>query len=416
MKKILLVFVLLLAAVANAKAPDEQAARFDFRSLGVAQVVQLIYAEALESSYVIDPEVLKDERVVSFRYNGGKPGVNAFIGSFFDSLGLAVSRRGGVDFITRKVPPAPAAPPDEDVFVYKPRYRDGGYLVELLGPLFKGSFTAKRGIRAAPGDNGGQRVAPTGSAAAMIDRKSDTLVFSGAASEVAKLRKLLAQVDASAGDVLVRGVLYEVQTGKKDGSAFGLAMNILGGRLGLSSGSTAAAPGEMLLSFRNKTIDAVLSALASDSRFKAVSKPMLRVASGGSGRFTVGQDVPVLGAVSYPGNGQPPVQSVSYQSSGVIYEVQPVIHETSIEVSVMQQVSNFVSTSTGVSGSPTLIKRELKADLGLADGEIVVMGGLSDTKESNASEGPSFFPSFLRSRSSDSSGVEILLILQVSKL
>jgi general secretion pathway protein D len=126
--------------------------------------------------------------------------------------------------------------------------------------------------------------------------------------------------------------------------------------------------------------------------------------------------VPVLGAVSYPGNGQPAMQSVSYQSSGVIYDVQPVIHEGAIDISVMQQVSNFVSTKTGVSGSPTLIKRELKSDLTLLDGEIVVMGGLTDSKDTNASEGASFLPAFLRSKSSDSSGVEILLILQVTKL
>jgi general secretion pathway protein D len=416
MKKILFVFVFLLVGVASAKLPEEQVARFDFRSLGVAQVVQLIYAEALESSYVIDPEVLKDERVVSFRYNGGKQGVNAFIGSFLDSLGLAVSRRDGVDFITRKAPHASLAGSDEDVFVYKPRFRDGSYLVELLGPLFKGTFTAKRGIRAAPGDNGGQRVAPAGSAAAMIDRKSDMLVFSGSSTEIVKLQKLLAQVDASAGDVLVRGVLYEVQTGKKDGSALGLALNLLGGKLGLSIGSNASSPGSVVWSFKNNTIDTVLSVLASDSRFKAVSKPMLRVSSGGSGRFTVGQDVPILGAVSYPGNGQLPVQSVSYQSSGVIYEVQPVIHDSAIDVTIMQQVSNFVSTNTGVSSSPTLIKRELKSDLGLADGEIVVMGGLTDTKEADSSQGPTLLPSLLRSKSSDASGVEILLILQVTKI
>jgi type II secretory pathway component GspD/PulD (secretin) len=170
------------------------------------------------------------------------------------------------------------------------------------------------------------------------------------------------------------------------------------------------------VSLKNQSIDAVLSVLASDSRFKAVSKPMLRVSSGGSGRFTVGQDVPVLGAVSYPGSGQPAVQSVTYQSSGVIYDVQPVVRDDSIDVSVMQQVYNFVTTNTGVSGSPTLIKRELKSDLSLADGEIVVMGGLTDSKNSGASEGPSFLPAFMRSTSSDVSNVEILLILQVTKL
>lgn len=63
-----------------------------------------------------------------------------------------------------------------------------------------------------------------------------------------------------------------------------------------------------------------------------------------------------------------------------------------------------------------LIKRELKSDLTLADGEIVVMGGLTDSKDTNASEGASFLPSFMRSKSSDTSGVEILLILQVTRL
>ena len=389
--------------------------RFDFRLLGIAQVVQLIYAEALPGSYVIDPEVLKDDRAVSFRYNGGKQGVQSFIASFFDSLGLTVVRRGSVDFISRKAAPV-VVPPDEEVLVYRPRHRDGSYLVEMLGPLFKGSFTSKRGVRAAPGDSGGGRAAPSGSAAAMIDRKSDTIVFSGSPAEVGQLRKLLAQVDAAVGDVLVRGVLYEVQTTKKDGSAFGLAVDLLGGKLGIRLGSVVAGPGEMLLSFKNKTIDAVLSALASDSRFKAVSKPMLRVSSGGSGRFTVGQDVPVLGAVSYPGNGQPAVQSVTYQSSGVIYDVQPVIHGDAIDLSVMQQVSNFVTTNTGVSGSPTLIKRELKSDLSLLDGEIVLMGGLIDSKDTSVSQGLSFLPEFFRSKSSDVAGVEILLILQVTKL
>ncbi|MCE3605716.1 hypothetical protein LXA47_19205 [Massilia sp. P8910] len=398
----------------NNPTPAKRPTRFDFRALSTAQAVQLIYAEAMPGSYVIDPEVIKDERPVSFRYDGVQP-LKTFVTGFFDSLGLVVVRRGSTDYIGRKVVPVLAAP-DEEVFVYKPRFRDGSYLVEMLGPLFKGAFTAKRSIRAAPGDASGGRAAPAGSAAAMIDRKSDAIVFSGSPVEVGRLRKLLAQVDDAPGDVLVRGVLYEVQTTKKDGSAIGLAVNLLGGKLGFSLGSVAAGPSEMLLSFKNKTIDTVLSVLATDSRFKAVSKPMLRVSSGGSGRFTVGQDVPVLGAVSYPGSGQPAVQSVTYQSSGVIFDVQPVIHGDSIDLSVMQQVSNFVSTSTGVSGSPTLIKREQKTDLSLLDGEIVVMGGLTDSKDTSGSQGVSILPDFMRSKSSDTSTVEILLILQITKL
>ncbi len=216
--------------------------------------------------------------------------------------------------------------------------------------------------------------------------------------------------------MLVRGVLYEVQTDEKDGSGFGLALNLLRGSIKLGVGPLTTSPGAAFVALKNSSIETVLSVLAQDSRFKAVSKPMLRVTSGGAGRFTVGQDVPVLGSVSYPGSGQAPVQSVTYQSSGVIYDIRPVIHDASIEISVMQQTSNFVATNTGVSGSPTLIKRELKSNLSLTDGEIAVMGGLRDLKEARSSEGLSFLPTFLRTKSGDKSDVEILLILQVTKL
>lgn len=420
MKKLFasLLFSLSLSASAQVVKPVvELPVKFDFRGMAVPQVVQLIYGEAMPGSFVIDPEVLLDQRQVSFRYDAGKQGdLRVFIASFFDSLGLVVTRRGGVDFIARKPAPAAAVAPDEEVFVYRPKFRDGSYLVELLGPLFKGSFTSRRSVYAAPGDAGSGKAVPPGSAAASIDRRSDTLVFSGVPKEVSALKKLLAQVDIASGDVLVQGVLYEVQTGASDASAYGLALNLLGGKLSGGIGSILSSPGRAFASFKNHSIEAVFSALASDSRFKAVSKPMLRVASGKSGRFTVGQDVPVLGAVTYPGAGQAPVQSVTYQSSGVIYDLSPVVHGDIIDVSVMQQTSNFVSTSTGVSGSPTLIKRELKSDLSLSDGEIVVMGGLSDTKDTASSEGVSFLPDFLRGKSSEKKSVEILLVLQVTKL
>ena len=46
----------------------ERNLRFDFQYINVAQVLQLIYSEALHSAYVLDPDVLSDTRLVSFRY------------------------------------------------------------------------------------------------------------------------------------------------------------------------------------------------------------------------------------------------------------------------------------------------------------------------------------------------------------
>jgi type II secretory pathway component GspD/PulD (secretin) len=124
----------------------------------------------------------------------------------------------------------------------------------------------------------------------------------------------------------------------------------------------------------------------------------------------------VLGAVSFPGNGQAPVQSVEYRSSGVIFELQPQVHDAVVDLNVLQQVSNFAATETGVNNSPTLIKREVKTALTLADGDVVVLGGLAENKESAGRNGLSFVPAWMRSKSSESSKTEILLILQLTKI
>jgi general secretion pathway protein D len=413
MKRAIVAAIFFVVTSISAEPVKKSPATFDFRGVGVSQVVQLIYAEALHDGYVIDPEVLNDSRPVSFRFDGTRGDVQKFIPTFFDSIGLTVTRRDGVDYITKKK--AQDARQDEnEVFVYFPKFRDGSYLSDLLGPLFKGSFTVRHGVHAALGDKSPQQAVPPGSAAAQVDRQADTLVFSGAAIEISRLKKILDQVDVAVGEVLVRAVLYEVSSSEKDGSAFSLALNLLNGKLGLSTGS--ANPLETFVRFKNQSIDAVFSALSNDSRFKVVSRPSLRVRSGNSGRFTVGQDVPVLGSVSYPGNGQPAVQSVEYRSSGVIFELQPQVRESVVDLNISQQVSNFVTTDTGVNNSPTLIKRELKTVLSLADSDVVVLGGLAENKDSQGSSGFSFLPAFLKGSTRESSRSEILLIIQLIRM
>jgi general secretion pathway protein D len=415
MKKIVVALCLMFSFAVHAAKPQGvvNGPSFDFRAMSIAQVIQLIYSEAVKGSYVIDPEVLADARIVSFRYDPARGDLRSFINAFFDSIGLSVTRRESIDFIAKKRNVEPPKPPD-DVFVYLPQYRDGSYLADLLSPLFKGSFTVRRAVHASAGDKSPQKAVPPSSAAAQIEREADTLVFSGTDNEIEKLKKVLAQVDTPLGEVMVRAVLYEVSSSGKDGSAFSLALNLLNGKL--SAGFGDINPVDTFVRLKNQSIDAVFSALSSDSRFKVISTPSLRVRSGRTGRFTVGQDVPVLGAVSYPGNGQAPVQSVEYRSSGVIFELQPEVHEKTVDLNVAQQVSNFVATDTGVNSSPTLIKREVNTALSVADGDVVVLGGLAENKESDGTNGLSFMPDFLRSKNSEKSRSEILLILQLSRI
>ncbi|OFW15965.1 MAG: hypothetical protein A3H27_05680 [Acidobacteria bacterium RIFCSPLOWO2_02_FULL_59_13] len=132
--------------------------------------------------------------------------------------------------------------------------------------------------------------------------------------------------------------------------------------------------------------------------------------------MSVGSDVPVLGAVTVPAGGGAPIQSVNYQSSGVMLEIRPVVLVDSVLVTLTQQISNFTSTDTGVNGSPTLLKRELASKVAVKSGELVLLGGLEETSATVAGSGLPFLPRWLRSQSSDESRTDLIVMLQVDVL
>lgn len=400
--------LLLVVGLANAAPPGEPAS-FDLREIRVAQVVQLIYGEVIKTPYVLGPEVLADNRVTSFRYASAQGNLDAFMRAFLASLGYAVDRRAGVDFILKRR----EEEAKREVFVYRPQYRDVAYLSRLLAPLFKGSFAVNRSVRASEGAKPEGPV-PDSSAAALIDQDADVLVFTGIQGEIDQLQSVLPQVDKMAGDVRVDGVVYEVTSSDKTGSGFGLLASILGGKLSVGMGGTTNLGS--FLRFKTASLDAVYSVLASDSRFKVLSSPSLRIRSGARGTFSVGQDVPILGALSFPQGAGQAVQSVEYKSSGVIFDIRPTVRDAVIDLNVTQQLSNFVSTTTGVNNSPTLTKRELKTSVSLQDKEVIILGGLSETKDSETHDGPSFLPKFLHTRGAGVERSEILLVLQVQRL
>lgn len=124
----------------------------------------------------------------------------------------------------------------------------------------------------------------------------------------------------------------------------------------------------------------------------------------------------MLGALSFPQGAGQAVQSVEYRSSGVIFDIQPTVRGEIIDLNINQQLSDFIKTTTGVNNSPTLTKRELKTTVGMQDGDVIVLGGLSENKDTQSRDGPTFLPKFLHSRGHRQSSSEILLVLQVEKI
>lgn len=414
-----IIFAVLLVVFVPVRAAAVGPA-FEFDGLPVSQVLRLVYAEAYpDRAYFLDPSVLADDRPVSLRYRPTDGDFRAFLGFFLRSLGFVLEEKNKADVI-RSIPPTAVLSPIEDssqdVFYYKPKFRNGAYLVEIVSPLFKGKFTGQRSVNVAPGSNlaSASRSAPPTSALGQITKSEDQLIFFGSHREVAALRKILEQVDTPPGQVVVSGALYEVQSTEREGSALQLAASILGGKLTLNLGSSTET--DSFISFKSNSVQAIMQALSTDSRFKVISSPSVRVNSGARAVFNVGQDVPVLGAITYPQGGSSPVQSVDYRSSGVIFTISPEVRDTAIEVDVEQQVSTFVNTTTGVNNSPTLTKRQINTSVSMVDGDVIVIGGLREDRKSNARSGLSFLPSYFDSKTRDDANTEILLFLQIKRI
>ncbi|HTH58987.1 MAG TPA: type II secretory pathway protein [Paraburkholderia sp.] len=387
----------------------------DLRFVNVAQVIDLVFSDMLQSQYVIAPDVLADSRTVSFRFDRTKGDIREVLGEFLSSLGFGMVTKNGVDYVF-KVKEEDRKEPDKEAFVYVPKFRAADYLARIVQPLVGGGqFTMNRSV-AAPAGARAKGDAPPTSAAAMVDQSSDTMVFLGSAKEIAILKAVLPQVDTKTGEVAVRAWVYEVSIENDKTTGFQLAASLLGGRLGISLGVGTVDENANALRLHTGVLDAAIAALDSDSRFHVVTSPNLRVESGKHGRLNVGQSVPIIDSVSYPNSSGAPVQSVTYQDAGVIFDVLPTVRDDVIDTDVTVEISDFQKTTTGVNNSPTKNTRKSETTMALHDGEVVVMGGLSQGKNSAVTSGVRWLPSFMDGRALSDSRSDIVLVLQVSKV
>lgn len=373
MKRLILCFmILLIAAPAETNAPLTS---LSFDNIKISAFLRTVYQETLGTDYVLEPEVVADERLVNVRVYDFRD--KKKLAAFLSSMGYKVESRNGVDYIGKadKVD-------DLDFVVYAPKHKSVAQLRQALGGMFVGQFA------------GDER----------------QIVFKGAKAETAKLKKILKTFDTKPAELVVRGKIYEVSKKTTDASSLSIIADVFkNAGLAVSSGSQLV----NFLSFKDSHVNAYFSALDKDDRFKLISEPSLRIQANKTATLTVGADVPTLGSVTYQ-DGQP-VQSVVYRSSGLIFELTPEIYENSVTLTVRQEMSNFGETANGVNGSPTLTKREIKTTITAIDGETVILGGLNETKNTGSKAGLSFLPDFFGSKSNTNDTTEIILSIEMKK-
>ncbi|MFC0921735.1 type II secretion system protein GspD [Pasteurella multocida] len=351
---------------------------FKLDSVPLHKAISMIYDEVLEKPYMLDPVLVDDKRLISFKVTKAQD-FSAFLQRYFSNMNIKIHSKNGVDYIQYVEPKV-----TKQSFVYNPIHRDVTYLSEFL-------------------QSDGQ-----------VFASGDKLVFYGTSSEIARAKSVLKSVDTVSKEVVVTGYVFEVQTTEKEGSGINLLAKLLSGRLGISIGVKQNF--ENFITVNAGNLDAMIELFRTDSRFHVVSSPTLRVKSGSRGNFSVGSDVPILGSVKYDKDGRA-VQSIEYRSSGVIFEIVPTVKNGAIDLKIQQQLSNFVKTDTGVNNSPTLIKRDLVTDVTVKSGDVVVLGGLAQNKLTEGETGFSFLPKgFLTGKSKSDEKTDIIVLLQVKQL
>ncbi|MCK7593418.1 type II secretion system secretin GspD [Pseudomarimonas salicorniae] len=166
----------------------------------------------------------------------------------------------------------------------------------------------------------------------------------------------------------------------------GLNLGYLGGRVTLPIGPN----GEDVTVFQ---VGALVRALRGDGRANILSNPSVVTLDHQEAEFKVVQEVPFLtgqytnttqGGVSQPAN---PFQTVDRRDVGLILTVTPHVNEgDAVRLDLKQEVS---SLAPNVSGAVDLItnKRELTTSVMVADGGLLVLGGLKQEETLENTQG-----------------------------
>ncbi|WP_436356148.1 secretin N-terminal domain-containing protein [Brevundimonas sp. CEF1] len=230
----------------------------------------------------------------------------------------------------------------------------------------------------------------------LTDPIGNRIIFTGTASEFAQLRSLLTTLDTPAPQVVIEVMIAEVTL--SDNTSVGVQLfgtdvrgdgTLTGGTEGIEIGA-----GGLLMAFTGPDFRARLNAQAGNNRVNILQRPQLVARSGGSARFQVGTDVPIITSQratnTQVGGDSDILQSVQYRQTGVILDLQPVVYGDRVDITISQEISEVGESSNPAIASPPILNRSLTTQIAIADGWTGVLGGLISNNYSKVNTGVPF--------------------------
>lgn len=231
----------------------------------------------------------------------------------------------------------------------------------------------------------------------VVDANSNMLLFRGSGKEWGNILAVLAELDRPVPSVLIELLVAEVTTRDERGSGVEFLFKSGVGDLRTRGGTLTklGVDGRGLslpLNSAGQT-RAMLNIFYEDSRVAIRSNVRLVVRSGGTGTFDVGNEIPTIyqnvsSAVQVEGTSAV-TQQVQYRKTGVLLDITPTVQANGlVDVDIQGELSEARPTAaTSLTGTPTILNRQISTSLTLRDGGSLLMGGLTSINQSAGDTG-----------------------------
>ena len=288
---------------------------------------------------------------------------------------------------------------EPQVYVYDVRNVDAELLAETVSQVISRQATSGSNIQqgATTTGNGQPGPAPgfqnqTGTTSGLsqvgnivVNKLSNQVVFTGTPSQYDVVHPLLTRLDVPPAEVMIEVTIAEITL--TDDTRYGVEFFVdsLGGQdVSATVGNEGLGLGGvgMNVGLVTGNIDAALNFFAKNNLLNVLSTPRLTARSGGSAQIQVGSDVPIItsqrAASTQDGIGNTDIlQSVEYRSTGVLLSIEPIVFgDNRVDLSITQEVSTAIPTTTSDIASPTISNRAVTTQLSLEDGATAILGGL----------------------------------------
>ena len=242
--------------------------------------------------------------------------------------------------------------------------------------------------------------ASSDSVSVQADETSNALVITAPASVFPSLRAVIQQLDIPRAQVLIEAIVAEIllDTSNELGVQWLIDASPTGDPIAATQFSTGGGSissivsGGVLpdgLTLGIGRLDdpklnfiSIIRALAGDSETNLLSTPSIVTLDNQEAEIIVGQNVPFVTGetTSTVGAVANPFRTIERQDIGISLKVKPQINEgNTITLTIEQEVSNVSGSATSAVDIITN-KRSIKTTVQLADGELLVLGGLIDDK------------------------------------